>query len=61
MSTHNPRMAKRAAESGFIEMILFSINPAFDMRPATEDLDELFTGYEEFQAAGIDPERASLY
>ena len=35
LSTHNPRIAKQAVESGFIEMILFSINPAFDMRPAT--------------------------
>ena len=55
MSTHNPRMAKRAVETGFVEMILFSINPAFDMRPATEDLDELFEGYEGLNAAGIDP------
>ena len=61
LSTHNPRIAKMAAETGFIEMILFSINPAFDMRPATEDLDELFAGYEGLNAAGIDPERASLY
>ena len=30
LSTHNPRIAKQAVESGFIEMILFSINPAFD-------------------------------
>ena len=31
LSTHNPRIAKKAVLSGFIEMILFSINPAFDM------------------------------
>ena len=61
LSTHNPRIAKLAAESGFIEMILFSINPAFDMRPATEDLDSMFSGYEGTDYAGIDPERAALY
>lgn len=61
LSTHNPRIAVQAAESGFIEMILFSINPAFDMRPATEDLDSMFGGYDGTDYAGIDPERAALY
>lgn len=60
MSTHNPRIAKKAVESGFIEMILFSINPAFDMKPASEDLDTLFAEYDS-SLHGIDPERASLY
>ncbi len=31
MSTHNPDVAKLAAKSGIVEMILFSVNPAFDM------------------------------
>ena len=34
LSTHNPRIAKKAVESGFIEMILFSINPDFRWHPA---------------------------
>lgn len=38
MSTHNPKVAKLAALSGEIEMILFSINPAFDLLPASEDI-----------------------
>ena len=60
MSTHNPRIAKMAAESGFIEMILFSINPAFDMKPASENLDTMFGEYDA-SLKGIDPERAELY
>ena len=60
LSTHNPRIAKKAAESGFIEMILFSINPAFDMHPATEDLDSMFGEYDA-SLSGIDPERDELY
>ena len=60
MSTHNPRMAKRAVESGIVEMLLFSINPAFDMKPATDDLDSMFTGYDA-SLSGIDPERQELY
>ena len=61
LSTHNPRMAKRAVETGFVEMILFSINPAFDMHPASEDLMELLEGHFEESLSGIDPERAELY
>ncbi|MBQ4369907.1 MAG: aldo/keto reductase, partial [Oscillospiraceae bacterium] len=61
LSTHNPKIGKLAVETGFIEMILFSINPAFDMRPATEDLPSMFEGYDNEQFSGIDPDRAELY
>ncbi len=60
LSTHNPVIGKLAVKTGFIEMILFSINPAFDMRPATEDLDSMFDGYDG-DYSGIDPERAEVY
>lgn len=61
MSTHNPVMAKRAVECGFVEMMLFSINPAFDLLPPTDDLNTYFA--EEYQEGlgGIDPVRAELY
>ena len=61
LSTHNPLIGKLAVETGFIEMILFSINPAFDMRPATEDLYSMFGGYDKDQLSGIDPDRARFY
>ena len=61
LSTHNPVIGKLAVETGFIEMILFSINPAFDMRPATEDLESMFSGYDKDQLSGIDPDRARFY
>ena len=60
LSTHNPRIAKKAAESGFIEMILFSVNPAFDMMSPSDDINVLFGEYDR-TLSGIDPERASLY
>lgn len=61
MSTHNPLMAKKAAQSGVVEMILFSINPAFDMLPPTDEIDNYFA--EEYQEGlgGIDPVRMELY
>ena len=60
LSTHNPRIARRAAETDFIEMILFSINPAFDMKPPSDDLMSMFSDYDQ-GLSGIDPERAALY
>ena len=61
MSSHNPKVAMKAAESGYVEMILFSINPAFDMLPASENIDTMFA--DEFDAGlkGTDPDRAKLY
>lgn len=61
ISTHNPVIGKLAVETGFIEMILFSINPAFDMRPATENLDTMFEGYDKDSLSGINSERAAFY
>lgn len=61
MSTHNPAMAKRAAESGFVEMLLFSVNPAFDMLPPTDDIENYFVEEYQEELNGIDPERAELY
>ena len=61
MSTHNPRIAKRAVREGLVEMILFSINPAFDLLPATENIEDYFAEEYADGLGGIDPERAELY
>ena len=61
MSTHNPDVAKLAALSGVVEMILFSVNPAFDMLPASENIDDYFKDEYEVTADGITPEREELY
>ena len=61
ISTHNPEVARMAALSGVIEMILFSVNPAFDLLPASEDLNEYFKETYEEQLGGIAPEREELY
>ena len=63
MSSHNPAVSKLAVRSGLIEMLLFSINPAFDMLPAGEDLDNLLSeGYQyDQELSGIDAGRAELY
>ena len=61
MSTHSPEIAKLAALSGKIEMILFSVNPAFDMLPATAGITDYFQNNYTDNLSGIDPERARLY
>ena len=61
LSTHNPVIARKAAESGIVEMILFSVNPAFDLMPPTDDLDNYFAEVYDASLAGIDPVRADMY
>lgn len=61
LSTHNPDVAKMAALSGEIELILFSINPAFDILPASEDINSYFAETYDESLGGIAPERAQLY
>lgn len=61
MSTHNPAMAKKAAESGIVEMILFSVNPAFDLLPPTDNIENYFAEEYGVELGGIDPERVELY
>lgn len=61
MSTHNPDMAKLAAQSGFIEMIMFSVNPAFDLLPPTDNIDNYFADEYRAELGGIDPSRTELY
>jgi predicted aldo/keto reductase-like oxidoreductase len=61
MSSHNPAVAKMAAESGEIEMLLFSINPAFDLLPSSEDMTQYFAEQYSEGLSGIAPEREALY
>ncbi len=42
-------------------MILFSINPAFDLLPPSEDINKYFEDSYEEHLGGIDPVRAELY
>ena len=42
LSTHNPDVVMQAVASGEIDVIMMSVNPAYDMLPASEDVDILF-------------------
>ena len=42
LSSHNPEVALAAVESGDIDVLMFSVNPCYDLQPAGEDVEELF-------------------
>lgn len=60
-SSHNPVIARKLAETGIVDLIMFSINPAFDMTPAETDVLSTFDNLSEQQYVNIDPVRAELY
>ena len=61
LSTHNPAIAKKAAQSGLVEMILFSVNPAFDLMPPTDNIDDYFEDRYTEDMYGVDPARVEMY
>lgn len=61
-SSHNPEIAMRVVETGLVEVMMFSINMAFDLYPAEDNvLEELHSGLDAKAFRGIDPMRAELY
>ena len=62
MSSHNPETAMAAAKSGLVDVIMFSVNPCYDLQPAGEDCEQLWNGenYEK-PLVNMDPEREALY
>ncbi len=63
MSTHNPKVALQAVGTGLIEVLMLSVNPAYDMLPSNEDVNTLFEEetFSENVLSNIDPEREELY
>lgn len=62
LSSHNPQVALEAVKSGDIDVLLFSVNPCYDLQPASEDVNALWDekNYEN-QLVNMDPEREELY
>jgi len=62
LSSHNPEAAMAAIRSGAIEVLMFSVNPCYDLLPANEDVEELWNSKNyESQLVNMDPEREKLY
>ena len=62
MSSHNPETAMAAAKSGVVDVIMFSVNPCYDLQPAGENCEDLWSdeNYEK-PLVNMDPEREALY
>ncbi|MFQ7281530.1 MAG: aldo/keto reductase, partial [Christensenellales bacterium] len=63
MSSHNPGIAERAVKTGIIDVLMFSINPVYDLMPEGVVIDDL-TNMETYQQrdwSGIHPDREQLY
>ncbi len=62
LSSHNPIVARKAVETGFVDVLMFSVNAAYDMQPASEDCNDLWApeSYKN-QLEGMNPDRKALY
>lgn len=62
MSSHNPHIALKAVENGYIDVLMFSINPAYDMEASDTDIYDLmeFKGMEKGHLVA-DEARQKLY
>lgn len=62
MSSHNPLTALRAVESGLIDVLMFSINPAYDMEETDTDIYKQmeFTAFSS-NSCRINTSRRDLY
>ena len=62
LSSHNPLVAERAVTEGGIEVLMFSVNPCYDLQPAGEDVEQLWAdeAYDHL-LTNMDPDRQRLY
>jgi len=61
-SSHNPVTAIKAVNTGIPELMLFSINPAFDIIPTEESIfTHLEKGFNKKSFTAVEPKRAELY
>mgnify|MGYP000693023418 FL=1 len=62
LSSHNPAAAMQAVQSGLIDVLMFSVNPCYDLQPANEDCYALWDGKNyDRKLVNMDPEREALY
>lgn len=62
LSSHNPQVALKAVASGNIDVLLFSINPCYDLQPADEDVEQLWNRDKyKNPLVNMDEDRARLY
>jgi len=59
LSSHNAEVALAAVKSGIVEVLMFSMNPAFDRLPS--GINPWEANFDSASMSGIDPVRIELY
>ncbi len=62
LSSHNPLAAQPAVESGLIDVLMFSVNPCYDLQPGDDDIEQLWAA-DKYAGTltNMDPDREKLY
>ncbi len=62
LSSHNPLVAEKAILEGEIEVLMFAVNPCYDLQPASEDVEDLWADRTYVDTyVNMDPDRQRLY
>lgn len=62
LSSHNPQAAVAAIESGIIDVLMFAVNPCYDLQPPDEDVEQLWAEAKYAETLiNMNPEREALY
>lgn len=62
VSSHNPVVARKLVETGRIEVLMFSVNPCYDLQPPDENVEQLWADETYTRSYhNFNPEREALY
>ena len=62
VTSHNPAAALAAVESGLVDVLMFSVNPCYDLLPGTENCEDLWADASYANPlVNMDPARERLY
>ena len=62
LSSHNPVVALKAVGTGDVEVLMFSINPVYDLQPPSANVDDLWADEVYTNTyVNMDPDRQKLY
>ena len=62
ISSHNPEAALAAIKSGYIDVLMFSVNPCYDLQPGTENCEDLWADESYVhKLVNMDSQREQLY
>ena len=61
-STHDPAMGIKMAESGLVDMLMFSLNPSFDLSYGIDLMEVVYDDKDvKLEKLQVDPQRIELY